>query len=53
MLHSVIEEFGESLPQIKNVLIDERDEYMTGKLEMLATSESGTEKYPSCGRSGH
>ena len=32
MLHSVIEEFGESLPQIKNVLIDERDEYMTGKL---------------------
>jgi pheromone shutdown-related protein TraB len=41
MLHSVIEEFGESLPQIKNVLIDERDEYMTGKLEMLATSENG------------
>ncbi len=38
MLHSVIEEFGESLPQIKNVLIDERDEFMVGKLSMLAKS---------------
>ena len=39
MLHSVIEEFGESLPQIKKVLIDERDEFMTGKLSMLTMSE--------------
>ena len=31
MLHSVIEEFGESLPQIKKILIDERDEFMVGK----------------------
>ena len=40
MLHSVIEEFGASLPQIKKVLIDERDEFMTGKLSMLTMSEN-------------
>lgn len=40
MLHSVIEEFGESLPQIKKVLIDERDEFMAGKLSMLTVSEN-------------
>ena len=40
MLHSVIEEFGDSLPQIKKVLIDERDEFMTGKLSMLTMSEN-------------
>ena len=40
MLHSVIEEFGESLPQIKKVLIDERDEFMAGKLSMLTASEN-------------
>ncbi len=53
MLHSVIEEFGESLPQIKNVLIDERDEYMTGKLEMLATSESGPKNILALVGAGH
>ena len=40
MLHSVIEEFGDSLPQIKKVLIDERDEFMTGKLSMLTKLEN-------------
>ena len=40
MLHSVIEEFGDSLPQIKKVLIDERDEFMTGKLSKLTMSEN-------------
>ena len=40
MLHSVIEEFGDSLPQIKKVLIDERDEFMAGKLSMLTMSEN-------------
>ena len=53
MLHSVIEEFGESLPQIKNVLIDERDEYMTGKLEMLATSENGPKNILALVGAGH
>ena len=32
MLQTVVEEFGESLPEFKEVLIDERDEYMVGKL---------------------
>jgi len=53
MLHSVIDEFGESLPQIKNVLIDERDEYMTGKLEMLATSENGPKNILALVGAGH
>jgi pheromone shutdown-related protein TraB len=53
MLHSVIEEFGESLPQIKNVLIDERDEYMTGKLEMLSASENGPKNILALVGAGH
>jgi pheromone shutdown-related protein TraB len=32
MLHSLVEEFGEVLPSVKKVLIDERDQYMVGKL---------------------
>ncbi len=44
MLHSVIEEFGESLPQIKKVLIDERDSFMTGKLLALTVSENAPKK---------
>lgn len=35
MLHSLLEEFGEVLPSVKTVLIDERDQYMTGKLVAL------------------
>jgi pheromone shutdown-related protein TraB len=38
MLQTVVEEFGESLPEFKEVLIDERDEYMVGKLIELAES---------------
>jgi len=38
MLQTVVEEFGESLPEFKEVLIDERDEYMVGKLIQLAES---------------
>ncbi len=36
MLHSLVDEFGEELPTIKKVLIDERDHYMVGKLIGLA-----------------
>ena len=32
MLHSLVDEFGQELPTIKKVLIDERDHYMVGKL---------------------
>ncbi len=35
MLHSMLEEFGEVLPSVKAVLIDERDVYMVGKLAAL------------------
>ncbi len=40
MLHSLIEEFGEVLPSVKKVLIDERDLFMVGKLiEMTKSPE--------------
>ena len=35
MLHSLLEEFGDVLPSVKTVLIDERDQYMVGKLTAL------------------
>ena len=53
MLHSVIEEFGESLPQIKKVLIDERDEFMVGKLSMLAASENAPKNILAIVGAGH
>jgi pheromone shutdown-related protein TraB len=53
MLHSVIEEFGESLPQIKKVLIDERDEFMVGKLSMLAASEDAPKNILAIVGAGH
>lgn len=53
MLHSVIEEFGESLPQIKKVLIDERDEFMTGKLSMFTTSENAPKNILAIVGAGH
>ena len=53
MLHSVIEEFGESLPQIKKVLIDERDEFMVGKLSMLAASEDAPKSILAIVGAGH
>ncbi|MCH6580417.1 MAG: TraB/GumN family protein [Nitrospinae bacterium] len=40
MLHSLVEEFGEVLPSVKKVLIDERDLFMVGKLiEMTKSPE--------------
>jgi pheromone shutdown-related protein TraB len=38
MLHSLVEEFGEVLPSVKKVLIDERDQFMVGKLIEMAHS---------------
>ncbi len=41
MLHSLVEEFGEVLPSVKKVLIDERDQFMVGKLiEMTKSPDS-------------
>ena len=53
MLHSVIEEFGDSLPQIKKVLIDERDEFMTGKLSMLTKLEKAPKNILAIIGAGH
>lgn len=38
MLHSLVEEFGEVLPSVKKVLIDERDQFMVGKLVEMTKS---------------
>lgn len=43
MLHSLLEEFGDVLPSVKTVLIDERDQYMVGKLTAL-TEQPGAPK---------
>ena len=53
MLHSVIEEFGESRPEVKEVLIDERDEFMTGKLSMLAAAENAPKNILAIVGAGH
>ena len=53
MLHSVIEEFGDSLPQIKKVLIDERDEFMTGKLSILTKLENAPKNILAIVGAGH
>ncbi len=53
MLQTVIEEFGESLPEFKEVLIDERDEYMVGKLIQLAESPDGPKNILAIVGAGH
>ncbi len=53
MLHNVVEEFGESLPQFKQVLIDERDQYMTGKLVRLAESDNPPQNVLALVGAGH
>ncbi|MBI4382905.1 MAG: TraB/GumN family protein [Nitrospinae bacterium] len=53
LLHAVIDEFGESLPQIKRVLIDERDRYMAVKLAQLAKSPGGPKNILALVGAGH
>ena len=53
MLQTVVEEFGESLPEFKQVLIDERDEYMVGKLIQLAESSDGPKNILAFVGAGH
>jgi len=53
LLHSVVEEFGESLPQFKEVLIDERDQYMTGKLVELGKTPGGPKNILALVGAGH
>ena len=53
MLHSVVSEFGEELPQIKRVLIDERDEYMVGRLAQISRSHHAPKKVLALVGAGH
>ena len=50
MLHAVVSEFGEELPEIKRVLIDERDEYMVGRLSQISEAFQAPKKNPRLGR---
>ena len=53
MLHSMVEAFGEELPMVKEVLIDERDQYMTGKLALLVHSEPAPKRVLALVGAGH
>ena len=53
MLHSVVSEFGEELPAIKRVLIDERDEYMVGRLAQIAQAPEAPKKILALVGAGH
>lgn len=53
LLHSVVGEFGEELPEIKRVLIDERDQYMVGRLAQIARAEDSPKKILAVVGAGH
>ena len=53
MLHSLVEEFGEVLPSVKKVLIDERDQYMVGKLVEMAQSADSPKNILAMVGAGH
>ena len=53
MLHSLVEEFGEVLPSVKKVLIDERDQYMVGKLIEMTKSSDGPKNILAMVGAGH
>lgn len=53
MLHSLVEEFGEVLPSVKKVLIDERDQYMVGKLVEMAKASDGPKNILAMVGAGH
>jgi pheromone shutdown-related protein TraB len=53
MLHAVVSEFGEALPEIKRVLIDERDEYMVGRLAQISAAPDAPKKILALVGAGH
>jgi pheromone shutdown-related protein TraB len=53
LLHSVVGEFGEELPEIKRVLIDERDQYMVGRLAQIAQTPDAPKKILAMVGAGH
>ncbi len=53
MLHSLVEEFGEVLPSVKKVLIDERDLFMVGKLIEMTKPPDGPKNILAMVGAGH
>jgi pheromone shutdown-related protein TraB len=53
MLHSMLEEFGDALPNVKLTLIDERDQYMVGNLARIADSPDAPKKMLAIVGAGH
>ena len=53
MLHAVVSEFGEELPEIKKVLIDERDGYMVGRLSQISETFHAPKKILALVGAGH
>jgi pheromone shutdown-related protein TraB len=53
LLHSVVGEFGDELPEIKRVLIDERDQYMVGRLAQIAKAPEAPKKILAMVGAGH
>lgn len=53
MLHSLVEEFGEVLPSVKKVLIDERDLFMVGKLIEMTQVPDGPKNILAMVGAGH
>jgi len=53
LLHAVVEEFGEKLPAIKEVLIDERDQYMAGQLARIAAADDAPKHIVAMVGAGH
>ncbi len=53
LLHSVVSEFGEELPEIKRVLIDERDQYMVGRLAQIAHGPDAPKRILALVGAGH
>ena len=53
MLQTVVEEFGEALPEFKEILIDERDEYMVGNLTRLTQSPDAPKNILALVGAGH
>lgn len=53
MLHSMLEEFGDALPNVKLTLIDERDQYMVGNLARIADSADAPKKTLAIVGAGH
>ena len=53
LLHSVVSEFGEELPEIKRILIDERDQYMVGRLAKITHEQNSPKRMLALVGAGH